>query len=1027
MKSRTIICAAAFLFSLVCSVQAGAQSAYTCDFEDDAENANWVMNRGLVGENLWWIGSAENNGGSRSLYVTADSGSTAGYVNTQTLVTAWRSLTLPSDTFELSFDWQAFGFDENDALYVCWVPESVLTNSNTNGIVAGWMTKYGVTFNDSTKLYGSTWQATYDTIVSDGTPHKLVFAWVNGNMASVPPGACVDNINIVPLSTCEKPYDIEMTATDSSVWVTWQGTADSYDIRATSSANPGVWVEAQNVTGNRYEVKGFGEGVMTAYVRSNCSGAHTVWISYSHFMFYPGTRCVDYMALADSNCWIGTNANPRQERRMVDMSYVSKNSRHTVHYDKTETDVRTNGVLKTVPDDEVASVRLGNWEVHSEGEAVEYDFTVDAETSGILLLKYAVVLQDPGHEVQDQPRFQLTVMDQSGQVVGKEGCADIDFIAGQNTTGSEWIEAAPIEGSADDPPFYKLWTTVGVNLQDYDGQTLKVRVSSHDCGEGMHYGYAYYTLGCTGAYLEGLSCGEDASNEFKAPDGFDYRWYNVHGEVSTGQVLTLEPTDTLTYWCDVMQKTDHNCYYTLEASAVPRFPHSEFNASRAQSRDCRNVMEFSNTSGVIRVNPITNDTTRSSEEYCDSVVWDFGDGTTSTSWSPVHEFPLDGGTFTVTLTSHLSTCTDVRTQEISLPALGTVRDTIRVVCCEENTPYEFNGLHYVSSGCFSDTLVSTLTGCDSIVTLDLTVPTDNWHEYGDTVCTDDLPYMFNGRECYSSDTYIDTLRSSYGCDSVVVCHLLVNTSLNIDFPTELTACADDGELVVPYTLTSGIVTSYSVRFGSEAAAPMEVERGEAADGQFTIPLSDSVRPATYDMSITFANAACGDVVRSATLRLDYPDSILVQRWNDVIGVRNALWNGGYDFSAFQWYADGQPIDGQTASNLYLPDGLNPDVHYSARLTRADDGVEAFTCPIRPVVYADIELVPTVTFAGGSISVKSGSAGSVRVWSVSGVLVSQTEIGEGMSRLAAPRTAGTYVVEIRLADGTRKIEKLIVKE
>ncbi|MBO8440809.1 MAG: hypothetical protein IAC51_09210 [bacterium] len=152
MKSRTIICAAAFLFALVCSVQASAQSAYTCDFEDDAENANWVMNRGLVGENLWWIGSAENNGGSRSLYVTADSGSTAGYVNTQTLVTAWRSLTLPPDTFELSFDWQAFGFDENDALYVCWVPESVLTNSNTNGIVAGWMTKYGVTFNDSTKL-----------------------------------------------------------------------------------------------------------------------------------------------------------------------------------------------------------------------------------------------------------------------------------------------------------------------------------------------------------------------------------------------------------------------------------------------------------------------------------------------------------------------------------------------------------------------------------------------------------------------------------------------------------------------------------------------------------------------------------------------------------------------------------------------------------------------------------------------------------------------------------------------------------
>ena len=974
MKSRTIICAAAFLFSLVCNVRIGAQSAYTCDFEDDAENANWVMNRGLVGENLWWIGSAENNGGSRSLYVTADSGSTAGYVNTQTLVTAWRSLTLPPDTFELSFDWQAFGFDENDALYVCWVPESVLTNSNTNGIVAGWMTKYGVTFNDSTKLYGSTWQATYDTIVSDGTPHKLVFAWVNGNMASVPPGACVDNINIVPLSTCEKPYDIEMTATDSSVWVTWQGTADSYDIRATSSANPGVWVEAQNVTGNSYEVKGFGEGVMTAYVRSNCSGAHTVWISYSHFMFYPGTRCVDYMALADSNCWIGSNANPRQERRMVDMSYVSKNSRHTVHYDKTETDVRTNGVLKTVPDDEVASVRLGNWEVHSEGEAVEYDFTVDAETSGILLLKYAVVLQDPGHEVQDQPRFQLTVMDQSGQIVGKEGCADIDFIAGQNTTGSEWIEAAPIEGSADDPPFYKLWTTVGVNLQDYDGQTLKVRVSSHDCGEGMHYGYAYYTLGCTGAYLEGLSCGEDASNEFKAPDGFDYRWYNVHGEVSTEQVLTLEPTDTLTYWCDVMQKTDHDCYYTLEASAVPRFPHSEFTASRAQSRDCRNVMEFSNTSGVIRVNPITNDTTRSSEEYCDSVVWDFGDGTTSTSWSPVHEFPLDGGTFTVTLTSHLSTCTDVRTQEISLPALGTVRDTIRVVCCEENTPYEFNGLHYVSSGCFSDTLVSTLTGCDSIVTL----------------------------------------------------NLIVNESLNIDFPTEIDVCADAGAAQVPYTVTSGMVTSYDVVFDNGLIE--NVDSGIPDDNAFQIPLPDDVVPDRYAMEIRFANAECGDVVREAVLNVLYPDSILVQRWNDVLAVRNAEWNGGYDFIAFQWYKDGTPLTGEIGSVLYQQDGLDTASLYYVGLTRTD-GVTINSCAVRPELYGDGEIVvtPTVTFSGGSVTLKSNAPGSMRLWSVTGQLISAEKFTEGETSVVIKGIPGTYILELRLSDGYTQVEKIIVKD
>ena len=40
----------------------------------------------------------------------------------------------------------------------------------------------------------------------------------------------------------------------------------------------------------------------------------------------------------------------------------------------------------------------------------EYDYIVDSTKSAILLLNYAVILQDPNHESQDQPRFTLQIL-----------------------------------------------------------------------------------------------------------------------------------------------------------------------------------------------------------------------------------------------------------------------------------------------------------------------------------------------------------------------------------------------------------------------------------------------------------------------------------------------------------------------------------------------------------------------------------------------------------------------------------------
>ncbi len=135
--------------SMFMCLRAQTVNGYSCDFEDAAENAVWTLNP-IVSEqyrctNEWHIGTGAENGGTMGLYISADGGTTAGYVNQGTSVIAYRALTLAAGDYELSFDWQAVGFEDEDGLYVCWMPESVATNSANDMSMSRWVSKYWLT------------------------------------------------------------------------------------------------------------------------------------------------------------------------------------------------------------------------------------------------------------------------------------------------------------------------------------------------------------------------------------------------------------------------------------------------------------------------------------------------------------------------------------------------------------------------------------------------------------------------------------------------------------------------------------------------------------------------------------------------------------------------------------------------------------------------------------------------------------------------------------------------------------------
>ena len=107
-------------------------------------------------------------------------------------------------------------------------------------------------------------------------------------------------------------------------------------------------------------------------------------------------QCPTFTNLTGSGvtCQYGDFQNPFQYTGIA-------SGRHTV-ITQQGSDPYTGHQLPFLPPGESAVVKLGNEQVGKQAEAITYQFTVNPDYA-ILLLKFAVVLEDPGHPAPAQP------------------------------------------------------------------------------------------------------------------------------------------------------------------------------------------------------------------------------------------------------------------------------------------------------------------------------------------------------------------------------------------------------------------------------------------------------------------------------------------------------------------------------------------------------------------------------------------------------------------------------------------------
>jgi len=418
--------------------------------------------------------------------------------------------------------------------------------------------------------------------------------------------------------------------------------------------------------------------------------------------------------------------------------------------------------------------------------------------------------------------------------------------------------------------------------------------------------------------------------------------------------------------------------------------------------------------------------------------------------------------------------------------INPVYDTTFVVSICQGESYKLNGFNENKTGFYTQNL-RTIHGCDSIVNLDLTV-----HPIYDTTIVartcEGTYYSQNGFYEKEAGTYVQNLHSIYGCDSIVHLQLSVDvvehvyhtdsicdgdsyqwfdsvytkagTYLHAEptdnacgyfyhelaltvFPQlaielesdEVSFCANEKGIVLPFTTQAGCAVSYDYTiYDPQHNAILSKTNIRFTKPEFYLEEWPSeVWPGVYDLELLFHDSLCADLLKTAVLKVEYiGDSVITQRWNDFLSVRQTAYNYYGGFDSYQWYKDGVKLETETKSQYYAPTTGLGDSYYSVELKRSKDGVTVMSCPFYPSeqpTTISLLLSPTVLSASRRtmMQVKVDQVCQMTIYNQTGLVYRNYSLVDGINTIEGPVIPGLYLVQVEAADGNMSSKKIIVTE
>ncbi|MDD7590519.1 MAG: choice-of-anchor J domain-containing protein, partial [Candidatus Onthomorpha sp.] len=195
-----------------------AEVPYTCDFEDEEENASWTLINGTAATK-WFIGAETASPENNKLYVSSDNGATLSYEvsGTKTLY-AIRTIAFDeAPLYRITFDYKGGGEGSFDFVKVgLWgLDQTFEAGTTLPSWVAATAVQAGFTYTGGVAKFNLTnGEVLQGEIYVDGatvnnTIQQLVFAWRQDGSGGNSQGVQIDNISIIPIN-CATPASFEL-------------------------------------------------------------------------------------------------------------------------------------------------------------------------------------------------------------------------------------------------------------------------------------------------------------------------------------------------------------------------------------------------------------------------------------------------------------------------------------------------------------------------------------------------------------------------------------------------------------------------------------------------------------------------------------------------------------------------------------------------------------------------------------------------------------------------------------------------
>ena len=246
--------------------------------------------------------------------------------------------------------------------------------------------------------------------------------------------------------------------------------------------------------------------------------------------------------------------------------------------------------------------------------------------------------------------------------------------------------------------------------------------------------------------------------------------YDILLEVSDGNCFD----DTTVTWIinqiDTTVVVDEFCEASMyDFLGTPlTAPGTYYHTTTSVITGCDSVIQLDLTMNMI-------DTTVIADEFCEASVYDFY-GTDLTA----------PGTYYHTETSTITGCDSVVQLDLAMNLIDTV--VVAEEFCQGDT-FTWNGNNYTTPGTYYYTTQSLVTGCDSVVQLDLVENPTYFIQETQEICDGDV-YNWQGTDYTTAGTYTETYSTVItGCDSIRELELIVHPTY--EFITDTAICAGD--------------------------------------------------------------------------------------------------------------------------------------------------------------------------------------------------------------------------------------------